>query len=229
MLVSCGLLGLPVSKTKTDDTRERLIKAALSLAAEDGWRSLSMSGIAGRAAVDLTTCYRVFPDKTSLLVGMLMGNDCTVLADGPADIAQLARDRLFEVLMRRFDALQADRDGNKAIIRQLPADPLSLMLLAPRFRRSMVWMLEVAGLPAHGCFAELHVHGVALIFLSTLRVWMTDESPDLSRTMTALDRALREAEGFMRHFPQREPSNRQSSRTSPDAPAPESSPSPDLL
>lgn len=216
-----------MSKTKTDVDREHLIQAALSLAAEGGWLSISMSDIARRASVDLTRCYQIFPDKASLLVGLLTTNDCTVLADGPADITQSARDRIFEILMRRFDALQTDRDGNKAIIRQLPADPLSLMVLARHFRRSMVWMLEVAGLPARGLGAEIQIHGVALIFLTALRVWMTDDSPDLSRTMAALDRALKEAEGLMRYFPQLEPDAPHAPPSSPGTPEAEFSKSPD--
>ncbi|MCP5364585.1 MAG: TetR/AcrR family transcriptional regulator [Hyphomicrobiales bacterium] len=207
-----------MAQSKTASDRDRLLEAALGVAAEGGWLFISMSDVARRASVDITTCYRIFPDKASLLAGLLMRNDCSILADGPADTEQSARDRMFEILMRRFDALQADRDGNKAIIRHLPADPISLVCLAPQFRRSMAWMLETAGLPAHGIAGELQIQGLALIFLTTLRVWMTDDSTDLSRTMTALDRALKEAEGFKRRFPQIRVCNPRSSRSSPGMP-----------
>ena len=60
------------------------------------------------------------------------------------------RDRLFDMLMRRIDALQQHRAGVLALLRALPVDPCLALLLAAANLRSMRWMLEGAGISAVG-------------------------------------------------------------------------------
>ena len=105
-----------------------------------------------------------------------------------------ARERLFDVVMRRFDALQQHRAGVLALLDGLPGDPGTALLLAGATAGSMVWMLEAAGMPAGGWRGALASQGMVAVWLYTLRAWRRDDSPDLSGTMAALDRALTRAE-----------------------------------
>ena len=89
------------------------------------------------------------------------------------------RDRLFDLLMRRIDALQAQRAGVLALLRALPADPATALLLTLATRRSMRWMLEAVGIPTRGVRGELRVKGMVGAWLWTIRAWRTDESEDL--------------------------------------------------
>lgn len=186
---------------RLDTDAERLIEAALGLAAETGWQQLSLAAAAKRAGVSLVLAYEAFPDKRALLDGIIGRIDRTVLDDGPASAEDSPRDRLFEILMRHFDALQADRSGMVAILRGLPMDPLAAVAAAPPLVRSAAWMLEAAGLSPHGIVGLLRVKAIALVFLAALRVWLNDGSPDMARTMAMVDRGLREAEGLARRCP----------------------------
>ena len=183
------------------DTEDKILSAALALAADDGWRWVSMAAVAARAGVPLADLRDHFPSKVDLLAGLLLRTDQQVLAGGLAEPGEPARDRLFDVLMRRFDALTPDRDGVAAVLRDLPTDPLAIALLAPRFLTSMAWMLEAAGLSAQGLAGAARVKGLAVVYLDALRVWLRDDSEDLARTMAALDRGLRRAEGLARALP----------------------------
>ena len=40
-----------------------------------------------------------------------------------------------------------------------------------------------------------------VVWLATIRVWMDDDSPDLARTMAALDRHLRRADRMVGGWP----------------------------
>jgi hypothetical protein len=42
------------------------------------------------------------------------------------------------------------------------------------------------------------VKGLSVVYLSVLRVWLQDETADQSKTMAALDRALRQGEQILR-------------------------------
>ena len=101
------------------------------------------------------------------------------------------RDRLFDLLMRRFDALKPHRGAIAALWRELPRDPLAGAPLAPALARSMAWMLEAAGAPPRRPFGPVRVKLLAGIHLSVMRVWLQDDSEDLGRTMASLDRALK--------------------------------------
>ena len=73
--------------------------------------------------------------------------------------------------MRRIDALQAHRAGVLALLRALPAEPPTALLLACATRRSMRWMLEAAGIPTRGVRGELRVKGLLAVWLWTIRAW----------------------------------------------------------
>jgi hypothetical protein len=96
--------------------------------------------------------------------------------------------------MRRIDALQAHRAGVLALLRTLPGDPPTALLLALATRRSMRWMLQAAGIPTRGVRGELRVKGLVAVWLWTIRAWRADDSEDLAATMAALDAALRRAD-----------------------------------
>lgn len=188
---------------EANDVRERLLRSALSLAAAGGWQAASLAAVAKDAYVPLADAYAQFPTRLSILSGLLNRTDRKVLADGPADIDDAPRDRLFDILMRRFDALAADREGMRMIVRDMPGDPLNALLLAPCFAASMAWMLEAAGLPATGVGGSIRVKGLAIVYLATLRTWLDDDSIDMAKTMAALDRNLQRADSLARRLPLR--------------------------
>lgn len=64
-------------------------------------------------------------------------------------------------------------------------------------------MLTAAGISAEGWSGLLRVQGLVTLWLATLRVWLKDESEDMSKTMAALDRNLRRAEGVLQRMPRR--------------------------
>lgn len=175
---------------------DRLAKAALEQAARHGWGRVSVATAATAANIPLAEAYAAVADKPALLRAVLSRTDRLVLADGPADAEESPRDRLFEILMRRFDALNADRDGYRAVLQGMPGDPIAGLLLLPHFAASMGWMLEAARLSSSGLLGNLRIKAVAAVYLNTLRTWIDDDSADMARTMAALDTGLRQAEAW---------------------------------
>ena len=182
---------------------QALISAAFTLAASSGWSSASPAAAARLAGLKLEEARTRFPNAQSILLRFGQLADTHALTDaldsGPV------RERLFDVVMRRFDALQQHRAGVLALLQALPADPGTALVLAGATGNSMGWMLEAAGVLASGWRGALASQGMVAVWLYTLRAWQTDESPDLSGTMAALDRALTRAEqvaGWLHRAPQ---------------------------
>jgi hypothetical protein len=177
--------------TKRKDPAERLREAALAFAAEGRWADVALAEIAGRAGVPIAETYAIYASRNSVLGGIIGSFEETVLKGTGPDLAgEPARDRLFDVLMRRFDAMQPHKEALATIMQDLARDPLAGLCTLPRLGLSMAVMLEAAGLSAEGLRGRLRVKGLSALYLSTLRVWFRDDSDDLSKTMAALDRGL---------------------------------------
>jgi ubiquinone biosynthesis protein COQ9 len=169
-----------------------LIAAFFQLAAERGWRAISVAAAARTASLPLARARERFPGRAAVLLRFGRLADLSALAQVPPEGSP--RDRLFDLLMRRIDMLQAHRAGVLALLRAVPAEPPLTLLLTMATRRSMRWLLEAAGIPTAGLNGELRVKGLLAVWLWTIRAWRRDESEDLSATMAALDAALARAE-----------------------------------
>ena len=184
--------------TAAGTPRDRILDATLALAEREGWRKASLGAIAGEAGMPLRQLYGEFRSRAAILSGLMARTDAGVLTETPAAEAdESPRDRLFDVLMRRFDALKAHRAALKVIARELGSDPPTALCSAPAFLRSMTWMLEAAGLSSAGIRGRFRVRVLAVLYLCVLRVFVGDNSEDLARTMAALDRRLRQAEPWL--------------------------------
>jgi AcrR family transcriptional regulator len=180
---------------------EPILQAALAIIAADGWRRLTMAAVAREGGWPLAEVYALFPSKAHLLSGLIARTDRAVLSGPPPDASEAPRDRVFDVLMRRFDALQADRAAYLRLIRELPRDPAAAVAFLPGFARAMAWMVEAAGLPNSGAAGALRCQGIALVYLNAVRVWATDDSPDMARTMAAVDKGLTRADTVVARIP----------------------------
>jgi AcrR family transcriptional regulator len=181
------------------DPSDRIVDAAFKLIAERGWRPLGLADIAGAAGLTLAQLYRLYRSKSAILAAFRRRIDGAVLAGlDPADRAEGPRDRLFDVLMRRFDALRPHRAALAVLWRECPGDPLAALAGACALAGSMAWMLEAAGISAAGPLGRLRAQGLAAIWLATMPAWLKDDSEDQARTMAALDRNLSRAENLLR-------------------------------
>ena len=179
----------------SDTVSNRLIDAALALAAEDGWRRLTMAAIAERAAMPLNEALRIHASRNAVLRAMGERVDDAMLQEALAFTDQDGpRDRLFDMLMRRFDALAHWRPGLAAIMRDLPTDPGTFVVAMQGVYQSMGLALEAAGLSGDGVGGMANRKGLAAVYLSTMRVWVKDDTADQARTMAALDKGLDRAE-----------------------------------
>lgn len=172
--------------------RDRIIDAALALIAAEGWRRLSMAAVAAEAGLPILNLYRAFPSKVAILCAFFRRVDEAVLATPvEAELDERPRDRVFDLLMRRFDALKPYRGAIEVLGRELPTDPLAAMVAGAGLLRSMAWMLEAAGIAADGLGGILAVKLTVAAYMRTLREWLRDDTVDLAPTMAALDRRLR--------------------------------------
>lgn len=177
---------------------DRIIDAAFARIPTHGWRQLSLAAIAAAAGLPILRVYRSFHSKQAILCGFFRRIDEAVLAEPPAaEPDERPRDRLFDLLMRRFDALRPYKPALEVLRRELPSDPVAMLAAGAALLRSMRWMLEAADLATGGMRGAIAVRLTAAAYLAAARVWRRDDSPDLGQTMAALDVRLRRIEGWL--------------------------------
>ncbi|MCW6507050.1 TetR/AcrR family transcriptional regulator [Lichenifustis flavocetrariae] len=177
--------------------RDAIIEALFELAAEREWKDISISDIATRAGVSLADFRDAFPSKGAILGGFSRRIDRAVLEKTSDDLKDEGpKERLFDVLMRRLDAMAPYRLGLEGISDWLRRDPIAAAALNRTAVNSMRFMLEAAGIDTEGQAGALKVQGLVVAWARIVSVWLKDEDPSLSSTMAALDRELVRGETF---------------------------------
>lgn len=180
------------------DPRDAIIDAFMALAAERSVRGIELGDIAERAGISLATLRESYGGKLGILAGFARRIDLAVLAEGDADPESEPRDRLFEVMMRRFDALAPYKPAIRRMARAARCDPALATVLRRLTLRSQRWNLAAAGISHGGLKGRVAASGSALVYAETMKTWLDDDEPDLGATMATLDRALRRGERGMR-------------------------------
>jgi AcrR family transcriptional regulator len=179
---------------------DRIIDAAMALFGERGWRHVTLPDIAAASGLTLAQLYTAFPTKIAVLDAFERRiNEKTL--DGDLDPNDSVRDRLFDIVMRRLDALAPYKEAVRALAEELPREPTAALRVGPRLLLAMQWMAEAAGVETGGLRGWLRVNGLTAIYLAALRAWLDDDSADDARTMATLDRALKRAETIIRSMP----------------------------
>jgi AcrR family transcriptional regulator len=171
--------------------RQRIIHAFMELLAERPIEQIGFTDIAARAGLSLADLRAEFSSTLAILAGHMKEIDRKVLAGGDADMAEEpARERLFDVLMRRLEAMKPHRDAIRSLMRSARRDPPLALALNGLAVRSQQWMLAAADISASGPRGMLRAQGLALLFARVLRTFVRDEDEGLARTMASLDREL---------------------------------------
>lgn len=192
----------PKEPRRSGTPEDRLIDAALALAERQGWRRTGLAEIAAEAGLSLVEAYALHRGKAGILRAFQRRIDQAALEGTGRQSGESARERLFDVLMRRLDALKPHKAAIRAILRDSVGHPGAIFGIAG-VERSMRWMLEGAGIATGGCAGRVLTHLVTALYLSVLRTFLGDDSEDSGRTMAALDRGLRQGERMCRFLPGR--------------------------
>lgn len=201
--------------TRKQDPARKVIDATLKLASERDWQDVSLSDIAGQAGVSLAAIHERFGSKQAILSAYAREVDAAVLGDRDSiDMNGSPRDRLFDVLMRRFDELSRHKTAIANILDSYRCQPVNALCALPGLGRSMAWMLEAANVSAGGWRGVVRVKGLSAIYLSVLRVWLKDDSEDMAKTMAALDRDLARADNLLGRLRRRQRGRRAHEGTS---------------
>lgn len=175
--------------------RDRIIAAFMTILAARPIEDIGYAEIAARAEVSLSELRGEFGSKLAILAAFIKDVDRKVLDGIDVDMAsEPARERLFDVLMRRIEILAAHKDAIRLLMRSAQADPCLAVALNGMAVQTQRWMLTAADIDASGRRGMVRAQGTALLFARVLQTFVRDDDPGHARTMAALDRQLSRGE-----------------------------------
>jgi AcrR family transcriptional regulator len=167
------------------------MSAFMALLTEKPFGDIGLAEVARRAGVSLVQLRDQFASTGAILSAHVKEIDRQVLAGGNGDMEEEPpRERLFEILMRRIEALTPHKAAVRSLAHSAYRDPSLAFALNGLAVRSQQWMLTAADINAAGPRGAIRAQGLACLFARVLRVWLDDDDPGLARTMAALDREL---------------------------------------
>ena len=181
----------------TFPSRKDYVESALVLASDMPWELINLEDIALQAKGSLSHMREYFDEKSDILgaYGAIIDQEMLKEADR-LDSNLSVKDKLFELIMARFDVVEDNRAGVLSILNSIKLDPKTILYSLPHLCRSMTWVLEATGQNTSGVKGTAKIIGLTGVYLKTLRSWMSEESTDLSQTMASLDKGLAQAESW---------------------------------
>lgn len=178
--------------------RTRVVEALMRLASDRPWVDIEIVDIAKEAGVTLSEMRDLFPSKGAILDSYTRMIDKIVIEGTSTDLAgEPARERIFDIVMRRLDAMTPHKEALRRISTALRRDALSLIALNRSGLNSARYMLAAAGVPTEGPLGFVKLQGFVITLSRVMETWFDDEDATAARTLAKLDEELGRGERVM--------------------------------
>nr|WP_321460321.1 hypothetical protein [uncultured Cohaesibacter sp.] len=180
------------------EIRQRLFEQFSQAVMTQGWRSVSCAQLASKAEVDIKLAFFEYRDRYAYVTDLVRRIDEAMLESyDPAMGEEPARERLFDVIMARFDAMQGHRELIIELNKAARRDPVLGLHLLALSRLTGEWFLDISCISPAGLSGLARSHGALLAYGRAFSVWIGDDSADLAKTMAALDKFLKRGEAAL--------------------------------
>ncbi|ODN71488.1 hypothetical protein [Methylobrevis pamukkalensis] len=127
------------------DQRQKIVEAFLQRLADGGWEALTLADVAADAGLSPAELRADYDGRLAILAEFMRRTDMAVLeAIDPEMAAEPARERLFDVLMRRLDVIAPHKTAVKKLLLAARRDPALALALNGLAVTSMRWMMVAA-------------------------------------------------------------------------------------
>jgi AcrR family transcriptional regulator len=182
----------PAADAPRADPRAIAIDALMALVAEYGWKDVELPQVAERAGMPLSALRDLFPSKGAMLAGFGRMLDKAVLDTANPDlVGEPAQERVFDLMMRRIDAMVPYKPALLEIRRAIRSDLVSAAALNRAALNSWRYMLGSVGIPVEDELGMLKIQGAVIVFARTADTWLDDTDASMAKTMARLDKELK--------------------------------------
>jgi ubiquinone biosynthesis protein COQ9 len=177
------------------EPKDVVIDAMMDVVARDGWLAATLAAVAAEAGQPIADVATLFGNRFNILAAFGRRADLAALKEAEDEGgSQAVRDRLFAILMARFDALTPFKSAVQRLAKASRTDPGLAAFFLRQLPCSLALVAEAAGVSSTGWLGLARIKALTVLYIGVTRTWLADDSPDLSKTMAALDQALARAD-----------------------------------
>ncbi len=177
---------------KSSDKKFNLVKSSFNIIEKSGWKSFSLQKLSDTEKIPINEIKIFFKSEVTILDEFSKMIDIKV--EKSFDFEELTstsvKDNLFELIMLRLEFMQPYRNSLKSIKSSFKSDPLVAKSVAKNVMNSLDFYLELTNALNDSFFDIFKKKSIFLIYSYIFMIWLEDDSDELSKTMSELDKLL---------------------------------------
>ena len=177
---------------KSSDKKFNLVKSSFNIIEKSGWKSFSLQKLSDTEKIPINEIKIFFKSELTILDEFSKMIDIKV--EKSFDYDELSntsiKDNLFELIMLRLEYMQPYRNALKSIKSSFKSDPLVAKSVAKNVMNSLDFYLELTNAYNDSFLDIFKKKSIFLIYTYIFMIWLEDESDELSKTMSELDKLL---------------------------------------
>ena len=177
---------------KSSEKKFNLIKSSFKIIEESGWKSFSFQKLSYSEKVPIDEIKKFFKSEINILDEFSKMIDIKV--EKNFDYEELGntsvKDNLFELIMLRLELMQPYRNALKSIKSNFRSDPLIAKSVAKNVMNSLDFYLELTKAFNDSFLDIFKKKSIFLVYSYIFTIWLEDNSEELSKTMSELDKLL---------------------------------------
>ena len=187
---------------KSSDKKLNLVKSSFNIIEKSGWKSFSLQKLSYAEKIPINEIKIFFKSEITILDEFSKMIDIKV--EKSFDYEELTntsvKDNLFELIMLRLEYMQPYRNALKSIKSSFKSDPLVAKSVAKNVMNSLDFYLELTNAFNDSFLDIFKKKSIFLIYSYIFMIWLEDDSDELSKTMSELDRLLTFSEKIALNF-----------------------------
>ncbi|SON57056.1 hypothetical protein HDIA_3515 [Hartmannibacter diazotrophicus] len=182
----------------TERQRQKIIDAFMAELADVGFEGVHLTHVAEKAGVTPAQLREAYDGRIAIVADFMRRIDKAVLEGIDKELSEESgRERLFDCLMRRLDAMTPYREAVASLRKSVRRDPALALTLNGLLVTSMRWMMVAADVDQPGLKGLVRAQGLGAVWVKAVDSWLKDEDPGLSATMVEVDKGLRRGERWL--------------------------------
>ena len=177
---------------KSSDKKFNLVKSSFKIIEESGWKSFSLQKLSYAEKIPINEIKIFFKSEITILDEFSKMIDIKV--EKSFDYEELTntsvKDNLFELIMLRLEYMQPYRNALKSIKSSFKSDPLVVKSVVKNVMNSLDFYLELTNAFNDSFLDIFKKKSIFLIYSYIFMIWLEDDSDELSKTMSELDKLL---------------------------------------
>ena len=177
---------------KSSDKKFNLVKSSFNIIEKSGWTSFSLQKLSDTEKISINEIKLFFKSEITVLDELSKMIDIKV--EKSFDYEELTKtsvkDNLFELIMLRLEFMQPYRNALKNIKNSFKSDPLVAKSVAKNVMNSLDFYLELTNAFNDSFLDIFKKKSIFLIYSYIFMIWLEDDSDELSKTMSELDKLL---------------------------------------